>query len=569
MEKENPSSNRYMGRNDSDTSGAFSDCNSDRSGEFPSSGWPTTSSSSFGGGGLHRLLVSYAVDYSHEVVRRLISDLESPSATVESQRRAAMELRLLAKHNPENRLRIAAAGAVGPLVALVSHPDPQLQEHGVTAVLNLSLCDENKTLIAAAGAIRPLVRALSTGTPVARENAACALLRLAQLDDLRTAIGRSGAIPPLVALLESGGPAGRRTPPPPSSPSSWWRRARRGRRILPSDPSSRSARRAPSTARWPPTSSSSFGGGGLHRLLVSYAVDYSHEVVRRLISDLESPSATVESQRRAAMELRLLAKHNPENRLRIAAAGAVGPLVALVSHPDPQLQEHGVTAVLNLSLCDENKTLIAAAGAIRPLVRALSTGTPVARENAACALLALLRLAQLDDLRTAIGRSGAIPPLVALLESGGPCGKKDAATALFALLASRENKARAVEAGIVRSLLDLMADPDSGMVDKAAYVLNVVVEVAEGRAAAVEEDGIPVLVEMVEAGTSRQKDIAVRSLLQICKESAIYRKMAAHEGAIPPLVALSQSASKKSKEKVEALIELLRQPRRTAGDSRR
>ncbi|URE01043.1 spotted leaf 11 [Musa troglodytarum] len=311
------------------------------------------------------------------------------------------------------------------------------------------------------------------------------------------------------------------------------------------------------------SSSSSSGGGGLQRLLVACAADYSDEVVRGLISDLESPAATVESQRRAAMELRLLAKHNPENRLRIAAAGAVGPLVALLSHPDPLLQEHGVTAILNLSLCEENKALIAAAGAIRPLVRALRTGTPAARENAACALL---RLAQLDDLRASIGRYGAIPPLVALLESSGPRGKKDAATALFTLLASRENKIRAVEAGIVRPLLDLMADPESGMVDKAAFVLHAVVEVAEGRAAAVEEYGVPVLVEMVETGTPRQKEIAVRSLFEICRESAIYRKMVAHEGAIPPLVALSQSGTKKAKEKAEALIELLRQPR-TAGMS--
>ncbi|CAL9054435.1 U-box domain-containing protein 4-like [Musa acuminata AAA Group] len=313
----------------------------------------------------------------------------------------------------------------------------------------------------------------------------------------------------------------------------------------------------------PSSSSYSSGGGGLQRLLVACSADYSDEVVRGLISDLESPSASVESQRRAAMELRLLAKHNPENRLRMAAAGAVGPLVALLYHSDPQLQEHGVTAILNISLCDENKTLIAAAGAIRPLVHALRTGTPAARENAACALL---RLAQLDDLRAAIGRSGAIPPLVTLLETGGPRGKKDAATALFTLLASRDNKIRAVDAGIVRPLLDLMADPESGMVDKAAYVLHAVVEVPEGRAAAVEEYGIPVLVEMVETGTARQKEIAVRSLLEICRESAAYRKMVAQEGAIPPLVALSQSATKKAKEKAEALIELLRQ-RRTAGNS--
>ncbi|KAG6490616.1 hypothetical protein ZIOFF_051924 [Zingiber officinale] len=296
-----------------------------------------------------------------------------------------------------------------------------------------------------------------------------------------------------------------------------------------------------------PTSSSSASSGGLQRILLAGAADYSEEMVRGLISDLESPSAPVESQRRSAMELRLLAKHSPENRLRIAAAGAVGPLVALLSHPDPLLQEHGVTAILNLSLCDENKAPIAAAGAIRPLVRALCTGTATARENAACALL---RLAQLDELRVAIGRSGAIPPLVSLLESGGPRAKKDAATALFALLSSRDNKIRAVEAGIVRPLLDLMADPDSGMVDKAAYVLHAVVEIPEGRAAAVEEYGVPVLVEMVETGTPRQKEIAARSLLEICKGSAIHRKMAVNEGAIPPLVALSQFGTKKAKEKV-------------------
>ncbi|KAG6510224.1 hypothetical protein ZIOFF_028233 [Zingiber officinale] len=296
-----------------------------------------------------------------------------------------------------------------------------------------------------------------------------------------------------------------------------------------------------------PSTSSSSARAGLHRLLVSSAASYSDDVVRDLISDIESTTAAAETQRRAAMELRLLAKHSPENRLRIAEAGAIGPLVALMSHPDSQLQEQGVTAILNLSLCEENKGRIADAGAIRPLVRALRSGTPVARENAACAFF---RLAQMDELRAAIGRSGAIPPLVALLESGGIRGKKDAATALFELLSSRENKVRAVESGIVRTLLDLIADSESGMVDKAAYVLHSVVEVAEGRAVAVEEDGVPVLVELMEVGTSRQKEIAVRSLYEICSESAAYRKKVVHEGAIPALISLSQSKTNKAKKKV-------------------
>ncbi|CAL9062940.1 unnamed protein product [Musa banksii] len=297
------------------------------------------------------------------------------------------------------------------------------------------------------------------------------------------------------------------------------------------------------------------GAFSLRRLLVSSSSEYSDEVVRGLISELESPS--VESQCRAATQLRFLAKHSPENRIRIARAGAVAPLVALLSHPDPQLQEQGVTAVLNLSLCDENKATIAAAGAVGHLVRTLCFGTPAARGNAACALL---RLAQLDDLRAAIGGSGAIPALVALLETGGSRGKKDAATALFTLLASKENSSRAVEAGVVRPLLDLMADPESGMVDKAAYVLHRVLALREGRVAAVDEGGLPVLVEMVDVGSQRQKEVAMLSLLQICEESSAYRRMVVREGAIPSFVALSQSSSKKIKEKAEALIALLRQP---------
>lgn len=310
----------------------------------------------------------------------------------------------------------------------------------------------------------------------------------------------------------------------------------------------------------------------------SSSSSYTDDLIRSLVADLESPSSSLDSQRRAAMELRLLAKHDPDNRLRIARAGAVRPLVSLLSHPDPQLQEHGVTALLNLSLRDENKDLIASAGAIRPLVRALkSGGTAATRENAACALLRLAQARGDDDgsasqHRLAIGRSGAIPFLVDLLETGGIRGKKDAATALYMLCSSassRENKARAVQAGVVRPLLELMADPESGMVDKAAYVLAaVVVGVPEARVKVVEEGGVPVLVEMVETGTQRHKEIAADVLLYVCEESVAYRGMVSREGALPPLVALSQSGSSRGKKKAEALIELLRQPRPAVGSSR-
>ena len=47
---------------------------------------------------------------------------------------------------------------------------------------------------------------------------------------------------------------------------------------------------------------------------------------------------------------------------------------------------------------------------------------------------------------------------------------------------------------------------------------SMLVAVLEARAALVEEGGVPVLVEIVEVGTQRQKEIAVVILLQVCKD---------------------------------------------------
>ncbi|XP_050364262.1 U-box domain-containing protein 4 [Argentina anserina] len=292
------------------------------------------------------------------------------------------------------------------------------------------------------------------------------------------------------------------------------------------------------------------------RFLIACASDNSDDQIRQLVGVLESDS--IDEQKQAAMEIRLLAKNTSENRIKIAKSGAIRPLISLLSSSDLQLQEYGVTAILNLSLCDENKELIASSGAIKPLVRALKTGNPTAKENAACALL---RLSQIEENKVAIGRSGALPLLVNLLENGGIRGKKDASTALYSLCSVKENKIRAVQAGIMKPLVELMADFESNMVDKSAYVMSVLVSVPEARTALVEEGGIPVLVEIVEVGSQRQKEISVAILLQLCENNAVHRNMVAREGAIPPLVALSQSGTNRAKQKAETLTELLRQPR--------
>ncbi|KZV31747.1 ATP synthase alpha/beta family protein isoform 1 [Dorcoceras hygrometricum] len=282
--------------------------------------------------------------------------------------------------------------------------------------------------------------------------------------------------------------------------------------------------------------------------------------VKQLVENLKSSS--LDAQIKATEKIRLLAKHNMDNRLIIASCGAINLLVNLLRSENSTVQENAVTALLNLSINDNNKTAIANADAIEPLIHVLKTGSPEAKENSAATLFSL---SVIEENKIKIGRSGAIVPLVDLLGHGTPRGKKDAATALFNLSINHENKARIVQAGAVRYLVDLM-DPAFGMVDKAVAVLSNLATIHEGRASIGQEGGIPVLVEVVELGSGRGKENAAAALLQLCTNSSRFCNMVLQEGAVPPLVALSQSGTPRAREKAQQLLGYFRTQRH--GNSR-
>ncbi|GLU07759.1 hypothetical protein SLE2022_247070 [Rubroshorea leprosula] len=280
--------------------------------------------------------------------------------------------------------------------------------------------------------------------------------------------------------------------------------------------------------------------------------------VKKLVEDLRSPSSEVQIE--AAAELRFLAKHNMENRVIIGHCGAIGPLLSLLYSDVKLMQEHAVSALLNLSINEDNKAMIAKAGAIEPLIHVLKYGNNVAKENSAAALFSL---SGLEEYKAKIGRSGAVKALVDLLASGTLRGKKDAATALFNLSIFHENKARIILAGAVKYLVELM-DPDGGMVDKAVALLANLSTIGEGRLAIVREGGIPLLVEVVESGSQRGKENAASILLQLCLNSPKFCTLVLQEGAVPPLVALLQSGTPRAKEKAQQLLSHFRNQREGA-----
>jgi Armadillo/beta-catenin-like repeat len=281
-------------------------------------------------------------------------------------------------------------------------------------------------------------------------------------------------------------------------------------------------------------------------LLDTMPLESLEPVVKLCIEKLST--SLEEEKRKATAQIRLLAKHRSDLRELIGASGAIPVLVPLLKSTDPATQEGAVTALLNLSLEENNKAAITAAGAIKPFVYALRTGTGVAKQNAACALLSL---SMIEDNRATIGACGAVPPLVSLLVHGSTRGKKDALTTLYKLCSIKRNKERAVDAGAVGPLVRLVTE--GGLSEKAMVVLRSLAGVLEGKGAIVEEGGIQALVEAIEDGPEKGKEFAVAVLLQLCADNVLNRSLLVREGAIPPLVALSQTGSARAKQKVPLL----------------
>ena len=101
-------------------------------------------------------------------------------------------------------LAIAPVSAAHQLVALLTHAAEPFQVTAANALKNLANDKTNQLRIARAGAITPLVALLSAdGTDAVKEAASGAIRNLSANTDNAADIARAGAVMPLVALLSA------------------------------------------------------------------------------------------------------------------------------------------------------------------------------------------------------------------------------------------------------------------------------------------------------------------------------------------------------------------------------
>ncbi|XP_042507907.1 U-box domain-containing protein 15-like [Macadamia integrifolia] len=276
------------------------------------------------------------------------------------------------------------------------------------------------------------------------------------------------------------------------------------------------------------------------------------EEISTLVQNLSS--SQLDMQRRAVTKIRMLSKENPDNRVLIASSGGIPSLVRLLSYPDSKIQEHTVTALLNLSIDEANKRLIVREGAIPAIIEVLQNGTIEAKENSAAALFSL---SILDENKTAIGNADGIPPLVDLLQNGTIRGKKDAATALFNLALNQANKVRVIKANIVPPLLQLLTDKNLGMIDESLSILLPLASLPEAQNAIGQLPFVETLVELIRDGTPKNKECAISVLLELGLHNSSFISTALEFGVNEHLIEISKNGTSRAQRKANSFLQLI------------
>ena len=283
--------------------------------------------------------------------------------------------------------------------------------------------------------------------------------------------------------------------------------------------------------------------------------------------------STPKIQAAAADALWNLAASDDDNRVLIAEAGGIPALVELLRSSDPEVQRRAARALWNLALNANNKALIAEAGGIPPLVSYLTTGTEGTQWIAAAALGNLMAdwlfvepevvpMPEATEVaeanRALIAAAGAIPPLIALLLSGR-LAAESAPHALRPLSSSEDTRVAIVEAGAIPVLAKLQTRCLPRYQHSVVGILDDLAEDAENLAAIVEAGAVPGLVKLMGDASSNTKapEVAAELLLKLCGHPQGLSEAKA-SGALGVAAQLEVSGTPAAQEAAKRLVALLR-----------
>ena len=427
-------------------------------------------------------------------IKLLVSDLTN--GKLDSKEHAAAYLHSLTEQPKgldgkvqleENAVLIAKAGAIRPLVTLVSNGTTLGQAHACGALATIAHDRPHyQQEILEADGVEALVYALRMGDASVQQFAVAALVALTEQPAFQAALLKAkGAVHTMVLLLKG-------------------------------SESDETATRACLTlahlADHNPWAQDLIARCGAIPLLIS------------LLEDGKSPEAV-------ATLIACLTEAHAANRQEVVKLGGVPLLVALLSdiHVETTAQAAAALAAISSSpkqdvsrpqvTRDEKQArrlrrLIAKAGGLPPLL-ALAESRHLSAQRSSVHALAMLALNCLDNQQT-IAAMGGITPLVMLCEMSVPAEVQAEAVLALAELSrhNRENQTAIAEAGGMHLLVALLrstASPDVSR-EVAGALWTMSEKHAENKVLIAGVGGIPLLVDLLGSTTPRTPILATNAL---------------------------------------------------------
>ena len=439
-----------------------------------------------------------------EATALLVALLEEGS--VSTQQRAAELLWRMVAENPESSYVLASSGDLEQLVRLLHSTLPRAKAYALWS-LSLSIDQGNQKTVVNTGAIQPLVSLLSSTDCMVTEQASCALHLLAKNDpETQLAVATENAIPPLIKLLKG-------------------------------DDVSRSQEYAAAAlaalANVPANKKAIDVAGGIGPL-----VD--------LLCDDIGGEASPQTKRYAASALARLSADNNEGAKQMQkrdGAESTGETVPVEEKDPGEDNKEAQAKPLAAGTRSHAAEKIAAAGAIGPLVGLLSGELGAeSQEEAAGALWAL---AALSKNRHSISEHKGIGPLVELLGSQNPRARGHAERALVRLSIEVVNRVQ-----IIKQLVSLLHENsgDEAQEQAAGALATMARESNENRNSIRESGGIPKLLALLKSESPKTKENSVAAIAELAFKNAANQKSISENGGVPHLVSIIVSASANVKE---------------------
>ena len=348
-------------------------------------------------------------------IPQIVKDLKH--APYEAKEKHVHLMDIVATQQQKNPGALVAAGAVKPLVDLISNGNDGAQLYSASTLATIAAANSEYQLkIIEAGGIAPLVTLLRMGSNKAQENAAYALAELSEQRAQQDPIIKAGIVVPLVRLLRGD--------------------VTENAHLHAADAVANLSVQNPKAQR------AFYEAGAVPLLLAQLHSGKSQTSVANALAKLLSPSAE------------LGAPANIEIQTEIANDEGVAPLLALLSGMSTGAQVHAAEALSNLARGNEStQKIIAKAGGIPSLLAMLAIKSTDAQAQGSSALAQLTRHNR--ENQDSFAKAGGMVQLVALLSSSSLQVQAMAALALSEVCRDNSNnQTEAADLGCISSLVD-------------------------------------------------------------------------------------------------------------------